>query len=476
MTCRGTAKEIWRRADSYFLLYTLYIMHNILIADDDHSLRVALGRALRDNNYACAEAASGHEAVEYCEQKCPDAVLLDMVMPGMDGLEALKRLKSICRALPVIMITGHGDIPAAVDAMKLGAYDFIVKPAKIENILNVIRRAMEKNILERELHRLSAAAATSLEWMLGRSEMAREMISQIQQVAKTDFSVILEGETGVGKSFIAGIIHSISRRANGPFVRVDMSAIPETLADSELFGFEKGSFTGAVSSRKGRLEAATGGTLFIDEIENLSSYVQAKFLSVLEERRIQSIGGGHVDIDIRVISAVNMEIKKLLAEGSLRKDFFYRMSEFVIVVPPLRDRAEDIPFLARKFLNEACADLRRPLRTLAEETIELLVRYPWPGNIRELRNVIRRTALMFDCAEVLPRQIEFFSDNSSATQGGKSFLLPLKEVSATVVRDAEKKAVQTALAATKGNKTRAASILQIDFKTLQTKIREYNIQ
>jgi DNA-binding NtrC family response regulator len=452
-------------------------MHTVLIADDDRSLRVALGRALREHHYTCAEAASGSEAIEYCIQSCPDAVLLDMVMPGMDGLEALKRLKAIHGSMPVIIITGYGDIPAAVNAMRLGAYDFIVKPVEIEHILAVVRRAMEKSILERELLRLNAAAETSLEWILGRSESVKKMISKIQQVAPSDFTIILEGETGAGKSFIAGIIHSLSRRAKGPYVRVDMASVPETLVESELFGFKQGAFTGAVSSKKGRLEASQGGTLFIDELENMSVFVQAKFLSVLEERRICSIGSNeYIDIDMRVISATNKDVKKLLAEGALRKDLFYRMSEFVIEVPPLRERPEDIPFLAKKFLAEACADLQRTARFFAEETNSLLAQYPWPGNIRELRNVVRRAALMFEDVEILPKHIEFIIEDSSESAAEAQSLMPLREVTALAVRDVEKKAVQKALALTKGNKTRAASMLQVDFKTLQTKIREHNIQ
>lgn len=363
-------------------------------------------------------------------------------MPGMSGIEVMERLKPICEDVPIIVISGHADIPTAVASMKLGAYDFIVKPPDIDRLLVVLQHAIEKGELARELKRLNTTASTSLEWILGKSERMKGIIQQIQQVARTDFTVVLEGETGVGKSFIAGIIHSLSRRAGAPFVRVDMAAIPETLVESELFGHEKGSFTGAVAQRSGFFEKASGGTLFIDELENMSLMVQTKFLSVLEERKIRHLGGAdQVDIDVRVLAATNRNTKEAIKENKFRKDLYYRLSEFVINVPPLRERTEDIPFLAQKFLAEACADLQRTGMELSEDAVIFLMQYPWPGNVRELRNVIRRAVLMSEGAAVLPEHVQYLIDDIIPSGGGEdaSMLLPLKEITAIAVRDVEKK-------------------------------------
>lgn len=442
-------------------------------------MRTALGHVLTGSDYRVLAAPGGREALTMCEQEKPAAILLDLMMPDMSGMEVIERLRPICEDVPVIVISGHADIPTAVAAMKLGAYDFIVKPPDIERLLVVLQHAIEKSELAKELKRLNAAAVTSLEWLLGRSVRMKKIVQQIQQVARTDFTVILEGETGVGKSFVSGIIHSLSGRASGPFVRVDMASIPESLVESELFGHEKGAFTGAVTDRKGFFEQSRGGTLFLDELENMSDFVQTKFLSVLEERTIRHVGGSsEIDIDVRIITATNRDIKQALAEKKFRKDLYYRISEFVITIPPLRERSDDIPFLAQKFLAEACADLQRPSMSLGEDTFVFLMQYPWPGNVRELRNVIRRAVLMAEDTVIHQADVQYLIDDISVSDDvdSPSTLLPLKELSALAVRDVEKKAVQRALAMTRGNKTKAASMLQVDFKTLQTKIREYDIQ
>lgn len=455
------------------------VVHTILVVDDDRAMRLALGSVLKDRHFQVVEAASGSEAIAICSREKPAAILLDLMMPEMSGMEVMERLKPLCEDVPIIVISGHADVPTAVASMKLGAYDFIVKPPDIERLFVVLQHAIEKRELARELRRLHTAASTSLEWMLGKSSRMKGIIQQIQQVARTDFTVVLEGETGVGKSFVAGIIHSLSSRADRPFVRVDMAAIPETLVESELFGYERGAYTGAVSAKNGFFEKAHGGTLFVDELENMSLLVQTKFLSVLEERKIRHLGGSeHVAIDVRMLAATNRNTKEAIRDNAFRKDLYYRLSEFVITVPPLRERTEDIPFLAQKFLVEACADLQRPGMSLDEETHIFLMQYPWPGNVRELRNVIRRAVLMSEQPVISPDQVQYLIEDTDVSGGpeSSSALLPLKELSALAVRDVEKKAIQRAMTEAKGNKTRAASMLQVDFKTLQTKIREYDIQ
>lgn len=317
----------------------------------------------------------------------------------------------------------------------------------------------------------------SLELVLGSSEKIKGVIEQICRIAGTDFTVLIQGETGVGKSFIAGMIHKLSRRSPNPFIKIDMGTIPETLVESELFGYERGAFTGADKKRKGMFElAADRGTIFIDELENMTPYAQSKFLTVIEEKKIHPLGSSEArGIDVRIISATNTDIKQALAENKIRKDLFYRLSEFIITVPPLRERAGDIPFLAQKFLREAESKLNVPLKNLSEETIEALKRYQWPGNVRELRNIIiRRTVLLSQDQSIKGMDLEpLIGDVSESI--GPSDSLPLKELTAKAVREVEKKAIKRTLELTKGNKSKAAKILQINYKTLLIKIKEYNL-
>lgn len=331
--------------------------------------------------------------------------------------------------------------------------------------------------LEKEREKFNAEAEASLEWILGGSSRMREIIDQVRRIAKTDFTVLLQGETGVGKSFIAGIIHNLSPRARNPFVRIDLGTIPETLLESELFGFEKGAFTGADRKRKGLFELASGsGTIFIDELQNMTPYAQSKFLTVIEEKEIHPLGSAETkNIDIRIISATNMDIKKAVEDKRIRKDLFYRLSEFIITIPPLRERVEDIPFLAQKFLAEAEAKMKIPVKNFSEEIFDVLKRYHWPGNVRELRNIIiRRAVLLSQDHSIKSGDMEFLLDEPLAEK--ESFeLLPLKDLTTRAVREVEKKAIVKALELTRGNKSKAARLLQINYKTLLIKINEHKI-
>ncbi|MBF0557421.1 MAG: sigma-54-dependent Fis family transcriptional regulator [Nitrospirae bacterium] len=327
-----------------------------------------------------------------------------------------------------------------------------------------------------ERERLNAETEASLEWLLGRSDKMKEVIDQVRRIAKTDFTVLIQGETGVGKSFIAGLIHNLSPRAQNPFIRIDLGTIPETLLESELFGYEKGAFTGADRKRKGLFELASDGTIFIDELQNMTPYAQSKFLTVIEEKEIHPLGSGETkNIDIRVLSATNMDIKQALAEKNIRKDLFYRLSEFIITIPPLRERVEDIPFLAQKFLAEAEAKLKVPVKNFSDEVFDVLKRYQWPGNVRELRNIIfRRAVLLSQDHSIKSRDMEFLLDEPDVKKEPFE-LLPLKELTAMAVREVEKKAIMKALELTRGNKSKAAQLLQVNYKTLLIKITDYGI-
>ncbi|MGD0886255.1 MAG: sigma-54 dependent transcriptional regulator [Thermodesulfovibrionales bacterium] len=451
-------------------------MKKILIVDDDNELRLSLGEILINNGFSPALASSGRLAINLFTQERPDAVLLDLNMPDMNGIETMGELKRIDPDIPIVFITGFGDIPTAVETIKQGAYDFIVKPPKYDRLILTLNRAIDKLELEREVKRLSANVETSLEWLLGKSEGMKKVIRQVHGVSWSDFSVIIQGETGTGKSVVAAAIHNLSKRAEKPFVVVDMGAIPETLVESELFGHDKGAFTGAEKKKRGFFEIADGGTLFIDELENMSLYVQSKLLRVVEEKKLIPLGTTTpLDVDVRIIAATNTDLRESVANKKFREDLFFRLGEFIITLPLLKDRAADIPFLARKFIIEASTELNKRIRELSDEVLTLLLRYPWPGNVRELRNVIRRAVLLSDSDVIRPADLDFLIEDREKERGDIPFL-PLKELSAIAVKDIEERAITQTLELTKGNKSRAASILQIDYKTLLTKIKEYGIQ
>lgn len=441
-------------------------MNKILIVDDEELIRRTLCEILSFNHFPTIEASNGRDALEIFEKEKPVAVLLDLRMPEMDGIETLKKLKKINPLVPVIIVTAHGDIPTAVEAIKLGAYDFIVKPPKFDRLIITLRRAIERFELERSVERLNTAVETSLELLLGKSTPIKKVIKQIHQVAWSDFSIIIQGETGTGKSVIASAIHSLSKRAKGPFITVDMGTIPETLVESELFGHEKGAFTGAERKKKGFFEIATGGTIVIDELQNISPYVQGKLLRAVEEKKVYPLGSTQpVEIDVRIIGATNIDIKEAVKEKRFREDLFFRFGEFIITLPPLRERAQDIPFLADRFLRETAEELNKQMLEISEDASNLLKQYPWPGNVRELKNVMRRAVLLSDDNIIKQAHINFLIGDEGRARGP----------SAMSIKDAEKMAIKKALELTGGNKRKAASILQIDYKTLLIKIKQYGI-
>jgi DNA-binding NtrC family response regulator len=454
-------------------------MSRILIIEDEKEVRASLCLVLGRSGFITIEAPNGEAGIEVFRKDRPDAVLLDLKMPGMGGIECLKELKKIDSDVPVIIVTGHGDVPTAVEAIKLGAYDFILKPPDFNRLIVILKRAIEKVQLEENVKRLNAEVKTSLEWLFGKSQSMKRVIEQVRQIATSNFSVILQGETGTGKSFIARTIHNFSNRADNAFVVVDMGAIPETLVESELFGYEKGAYTGAVQKRKGFFEVANRGTIFIDELQNMSPAIQSKLLRIAEEKRLYTVGGTvPVEVDARIIGASNVDIMQAVKEKKFREDLFFRLSEFIITVPPLRERTEDIPLFAQKFLVEAAEELNKKILGISDEALDVLTGYRWPGNVRELKNVIRRGALFSKDDMIRPEHIELllnYGTPESAVGSVVKDSLSLKDLVASVTRDTEAKAIKEVIERTKGNKSKAARILGISYRSLLTKVKEYRI-
>ncbi len=456
----------------------------ILVVDDQEAIRWLLSTLLEDAGYAVSTATDGQEALEVTAKQPPDLVLMDVRMPGVDGMTALERLKQGHPHLPVIMLTAYGQVPDAVEAMKLGAADYLLKPFHNEQVLLAIRQALERVALVDEIRGLRAQleSAVGLGEVMGTSQEIQKVFVQVQQVARTNFTVILQGETGTGKELVARAIHQQSDRRNRPFLAVDCSAAPETLIESQLFGHERGAFTGADARREGDFELASGGTLFLDEVTNLPLGIQAKLLRVLQERQIRRVGGRQfISVDARILAASNVDLQVEVQGGRFRQDLFHRLNEFTIVIPPLRERRQDILVLARGFLGQARMELKKPIRGISEAAGKLLQEHAWPGNVRELKNVIRRAALL--CAHTIePEHLAALGDVVSLPGSGArldeslSRGLSLREMTRDAVAGVERQVVERALRLTRGNRREAAHLLHIDEKTLRTKIRGLGIR
>ena len=443
----------------------------ILIVDDDRKMRVLMRAVLESRGWTSIEASDGVQAIGMCGKERPSVVLLDMRMPKMNGIETLRELKRLDSDLPVIIITAHADVQDAVNAIKLGAYDFIVKPPDFDRLTLLIGRAIEKYELASGFKKLDAAIDNSLESFLGTSNGMKKVIEQIRQVASTDFSIIMQGETGTGKTTVSRMIHNMSKRSRNPFVSVDVGSMPETLVESELFGHEKGAFTGADQKKKGFFEVAAGGTILIDDLQNVPLHTQSKLLRTVEDRKIFPIGTVMpVEIDVRIIVATNIDARKAMQENKLKSDLFFRLSEFIIDIPPLRERVDDIPYLGRNFMLEVAAELNKPMREISGEAIGQLKRYAWPGNVRELKNVMRRAVLIAESDVITAAHLEFLIGGGYGSKIYSPFLQ--RELPTLNLRELEQIAIRRALELTSGNKTEAASLLQIDYSTLHRKIKQ----
>ncbi|MBI1893214.1 MAG: sigma-54-dependent Fis family transcriptional regulator [Candidatus Rokubacteria bacterium] len=377
----------------------------ILVVDDERSIRTSLSGILQDEGYQVVAVGSAAEALSSLQEAIPDLVILDIWMPDKDGLAALEEIKTQWPHLAVVMISGHGTIETAVRATKLGAYDFVEKPLSLEKTLLVVERALEHTDLERENQRLREQIEEAHQ-IIGDSPPVRELRRQIALAAPTNGRVLIYGENGVGKELVARAIHNLSVRCEEPFIEVNCAAIPEELIESELFGHEKGAFTGAIVRRRGKFELAHGGTIFLDEVGDMSLRTQAKVLRVLEEQTVERIGGKEpIRVDVRVIAASNKNLAELIAQGRFREDLFYRLNVIPIEVPPLRKRKEDIPLLVSYFLKNFCAEYGKRPKEITKEAITLFIAYDWPGNVRELKNLVERLVIMGPTDSVTPADL-----------------------------------------------------------------------
>jgi len=371
-------------------------LNRILIVDDEESIRRSLAGILSDEGFETDTVADGEIALTALRtgEEVPDLVLLDIAMPGRDGVEILAEIRQAWPALPVVMMSGHGTIETAVRATQLGAFDFIEKPLSIEKLLLTLRHALDRTRLERENQQLRAESIRAHE-ILGRSAPIRKLKQQIQVAAPTNGWVLITGENGTGKEMVAKQIHLQSKRAERPFVEVNCAAIPEELIESELFGHEKGAFTGAIAQKRGKFELANEGTIFLDEIADMSLRTQAKILRILQEHKFERVGGTDtIDVDVRVIAASNKSLEKEIQEGHFREDLYYRLNVIPFHVPPLRERREDLSVLAKAFVEEFCAASGAKRKQIAPRAMSRLQAYAWPGNVRELRNLMERLVLM----------------------------------------------------------------------------------
>jgi DNA-binding NtrC family response regulator len=449
--------------------------HTLLVVDDERSLRFTIGEWARDLGFTPLEAANGSEALERMREQAVDVVLLDLRLTNEDGMEVLKRLREEDPGLPVIMLTGHGSVEHAVQATKLGAYDFMLKPPDLNHLGVVVTRAIEHARLQREVQHLRAGTLGEVS-IIGDGPALRRVLQVLDRAGKSPTAtVLILGETGSGKELMSRYLHSHSARAGGPFIELNCSAIPENLLESELYGHERGAFTDAKRFRKGLFELADGGTLFLDEIGDMAPVLQAKLLRVLDTHTFRRVGGNaDITVDVRVVAATHRDLKRAVDEERFREDLFHRLNVVAVEVPALRDRPEDIEALAEHFVARFCRELGRTPSRLDPMALEALRRYAWPGNVRELRNVIERVVLLEAEDTILPQHLppEIVHPAARSDAAGA----PAEIFPPGVVRplaEAEKLAIQHALAVCGGNKTRAAQSLGISRQTLRTKLKEY---
>lgn len=451
----------------------------ILIVDDDKAFRIATVALLQDNGYTVNAATNGAEAQRLFTEHTFNLVLSDVVMEGMNGIELLGWIKSRKPDVPVMMITGFGSINTAVEAMRLGAYDYITKPCDNDELLIKIRRVLEERHKDREIQRLREEIAEkhSFGAIISRNGTMKDVFKLVRQVSETDVTALILGETGTGKELLAKAIHYNSPRRDQPFVVITCSALSETLLESELFGHEKGAFTGAQRQRVGKFEDANGGTVFLDEIGDIPLHVQTKLLRVLQEKEIERVGGNRpVPVDVRIIAATNKDLREMTTKGTFREDLFYRLNVFPISLPPLRERMDDIPLLTEHILQQYGAMSNNRVKNIAASALALMMSYDWKGNIRELENVLKRAIIKTEGDTITAVDVpNAGSGSQSQTDSTGSGELPFKEYLKKVVQAAESKYLVDMLARHQGNIKVIAEVMDVDRKTIYRMIEDYGI-
>jgi two-component system response regulator HydG len=439
----------------------------LLVVDDDRANALALEKVFQKEGMAVVTAADGREALDVCRKRTVDVVLTDLMMPGMDGTDLLEAVKTVSPDTEVVLMTAYGTVETAVEAMKKGAYDFVEKPVKRQTIVKTLVKALEKHALVVE-NRSLRQRLMHLERrrLVGNSPLFRRTLDLAVQAAPSVATVLVTGESGTGKELIARAVHEHSGRADRPFIAVNCAALPETIMEAELFGYERGAFTGAVARRDGRFAAANGGTIFLDEVGEMSPAVQVKLLRVLQEGEIDPLGGKTTRVDVRVVAATNRNLEEEVERGGFREDLFYRLNVIVINLPPLRQRLEDVPLLAEHFLELYAARNGKAVAGIAPDALETLASYYWPGNVRELENVIERAVVLtrnprIERADLPPRLCD-----EARYQGQLSFAVgtPLEEIELSMIRET--------LRFTSGDKKRAAALLGIAARTIYRKLEQ----
>jgi DNA-binding NtrC family response regulator len=439
---------------------------NILIVDDEFSVRDSLYKWFRSDGFNVDTAEHAAAALEKFKKRTWDIVLLDIKMPGMDGIEFNRHIQSLNKNIIVIIITAYASVDTAVQSIKDGAFEYITKPIDPDNLTHVIRNAIEKRRLTRENIELRQRIEdlTSPDDIVGTSSQLRQVLKMVAAVARTDSTVMIRGESGTGKELIARAIHSNSLRRYAPIISINCGAFTETLLESELFGHEKGAFTGADRLRVGKLERANNGTIFFDEIGNISMKMQMDLLRVLETKHFSRLGSEkQVEVDFRVISATNRDLEQAVAEGHFREDLYFRLNVVTIDMPPLRERKEDIPLLARFFFNKYTQSMTKPIKDISPEAMKQLINYEWPGNVRELRNVIERAIVVCDKEVITPQELSF------------PFSVRSKQVNGDSLEEMEKAHIERILNRVSWQISQAAELLKIDRTTLYNKIKKYNL-
>jgi two-component system response regulator AtoC len=452
-------------------------MPTILVVDDKDAMRNMLTETLSGEGYRVDATSDGKRALELIHNKAYDLVLTDLKMPETDGLAVLSGAKQVDAETPVILMTAYGTIEDAVQAMKLGAYDFITKPFDTEHLCVLVNRALENRrlVAENSLLREELLADYGVANIIGKNEKMIELCNLIQKVAKSDASVLLQGESGTGKELFARAIHQLSHRREKPYIAINCAAIPSELLENELFGSEKGAFTGAHARKMGKFEIASSGTVFLDEIGDLDIALQAKLLRVLQQKNFERLGGTKtVDIDVRIIAASNMDLAQSIKEKKFREDLYYRLSVFPLVIPPLRERVDDIQAITEYFVDKYCRELKKPVKQVSKEAHDLLMKYHWPGNVRELENTVERAVILAEGKKIGPEHLAVRLQRAEDIQLREG--AGLKEIGAHAQMQAERATILRVLKQVRGNKRKAAVVLKIDYTTLFDKIKKYEIE